>query len=245
MTKEDENIIFEGRSKVLTAGSEEGTYIMTFKDTIESSTTGKKGEIKNKGKYNNLISEFIMMHLAEIGIPNHLIRRINETSQLIQKTEIIPIKFIIRNHASGAMVEKLKIPEGTTLPRSVIEYVYKNSDLNFPQVSEEYITAFGWAKPDELDEIFAILLRMNDFLCGLFLGIGVRMIDGAFEFGKLTVDGKTSIVLADEISPDTLRLWDIKTNNHLDKDRFRHNLESPEEGYYEIAKRFGLISKRG
>ncbi|OPZ75957.1 MAG: Phosphoribosylaminoimidazole-succinocarboxamide synthase [Alphaproteobacteria bacterium ADurb.Bin438] len=243
MISNKNSLIFDGRSKSLYESDDKDTYVLSFKDSVESSSCGKKGEIKNKGKFNNYISEFLMMHLSEIGIPNHLIKRIDGTNQLVQKTEVFPLKFIIRNHASGLMVEKLKIPEGTILPRSIIEYVYKNKGLNFPQVSEEHITAFSWAKTRELDEIVSMLLRINDFLTGLFLGIGIRMIDCSLEFGKLKIGDETSIILVDELSPDNIRLIDIKSNNRLDKDRFRLNLENQEIGYYEVAKRLGLNVK--
>ena len=144
--------------------------------------------------------------------------------QLIREVEIIPLEVVVRNVAAGSLAKRLGIEEGTQLPRSIIEFYYKNDKLGDPMVSEEHITAFGWATPQEIDDIMALTLRINDFLSGLFLGVGIKLVDFKVEFGRLFEDDMMRIVLADEISPDCCRLWDIKTNEKLDKDRFRQDL---------------------
>ena len=143
------------------------------------------------------------------------------------------------------MAKRLGIDEGTTLPRSIVEYYYKSDDLDDPMVSEEHITAFGWATPQELDDIMSMALRINDFLGGLFLGVGIRLVDFKIEFGRLWSDDEMRVVLADEITPDSCRLWDLQTNECMDKDRFRRDLGKIEEAYQEVARRLGILPEAG
>ena len=174
---------------------------------------------------NNRISEYLMLRLAEIGIPTHFVRRLNMREQLVRQVEIIPIEVVVRNVVAGSLATRFGLAEGTPLPRSIVEYYYKNDKLGDPMVSEEHITGFGWATTHDLDEIMQMSLRINDFLLGLFLGIGIKLVDFKLEFGRLYNEhDEMRIVLADEISPDNCRLWDIKTNEKLDKDRFRRDL---------------------
>jgi phosphoribosylaminoimidazole-succinocarboxamide synthase len=161
--------------------------------------------------------------------------------QLIKEVEIIPLEVVVRNVAAGSLSTRLGIPEGQPLPRSIIEYYYKNDQLHDPWVSEEHITAFGWASPQDLDDIVNLTIRINDFLSGLFLGVGIKLIDFKLEFGRLWENDFMRIVLADEISPDSCRLWDIQTNEKLDKDRFRRDLGGVTEAYSEVAKRLGIL----
>ena len=233
--------IYEGKAKVLFEGPEPGTLVQHFKDEASAFNNTKRGVITGKGVLNNRISEFLMLKLAEIGIPTHLVRRLNMREQLVREVEIIPIAVVVRNVAAGSLSTRLGIREGTVLPRSIVEYHFKNEELGDPLVSEEHITAFGWASTRDLDEIVQIALRVNDFLTGLFLGINIRLVDFKLEFGRLYSDDDVRIVIADEISPDNCRLWDVTTNEKLDKDRFRRDLGGVVEAYSEVAKRLGIM----
>lgn len=204
--------IYEGKAKVLFEGPEPGTLVQYFKDDATAFNNQKKGVITGKGVLNNRISEYLMTQLGEIGIPTHFVRRLNMREQLVREVEIVPIEVVIRNVVAGSLAKRFGMAEGTALPRSIVEFCYKSDELNDPLVSEEHITAFGWAAPQDLDEIMAMSLRINDFLTGLFLGIGLKLIDFKLEFGRLWENEQMRIVLADEISPDSCRLWDIKTN---------------------------------
>ncbi len=237
--------IYEGKAKVLFEGPEPGTLVQYFKDDASAFNNSKTGTIVGKGVLNNRISEFLMLKLAEIGIPTHFVRRLNMREQLVREVEIIPIKFVVRNVAAGSICKRFNLPEGQSLPRSIIEYYYKNDELGGPMVSEEHITAFGWATPQELDEIMHMSLRINDFLTGLFISVGIRLVDYRLEFGRLWQNDEMRLVLADEISPDNCRLWDSQTNEKMDKDRFSGDLGAVEEGYQEVARRLGILIERG
>jgi phosphoribosylaminoimidazole-succinocarboxamide synthase len=233
--------IYEGKAKVLFEGPEPGTLVQHFKDDATAFNNQKKGTITGKGVINNRISEYIMTKLHEIGVPTHFVRRLNMREQLIRQVEIIPIEVVVRNIAAGSLSKKLGIPEGTQLPRAIVEFYYKKDELNDPMVSDEHITAFGWAAPQELEEIVMMALRVNDYLLGLFLGMGLRLVDFKLEFGRIWDGDDMRIILADEISPDNCRLWDVKTNEKLDKDRFRQDLGKIEEAYQEVARRMGIL----
>jgi len=237
--------IYEGKAKVLFEGPEPGTLVQYFKDDASAFNNQKKGVITGKGVLNNRISEYLMSRLSEIGVPTHFVRRLNMREQLVREVEIIPIELVVRNVAAGSLSQRFGIPEGTPLPRSIIEYYYKSDELHDPMVSEEHITAFGWAAPQDLDDMVALSLRVNDYLSGLFLGIGLRLVDFKLEFGRLWENEEMRIVLADEISPDNCRLWDVKTNEKLDKDRFRQDLGRVEEAYQEVARRLGILPEGG
>lgn len=237
--------IYEGKAKVLFEGPEPGTLVQYFKDDATAFNNQKKGTITGKGVINNRISEYLMTRLGDIGIPTHFIRRLNMREQLIRRVEIIPLEVIVRNVAAGTLSKRFDMPEGAPLPRSIVEYCYKSDELNDPLVSEEHITAFGWATPQDLDEIMAMALRINDFLTGLFYGIGLRLIDFKLEFGRVWDDEQMRILLADEISPDSCRLWDVKTDEKMDKDRFRRDLGGVEEAYQEVARRLGIMPESG
>jgi len=237
--------LYEGKAKILFEGPEPGTLVQYFKDDATAFNAQKKGVITGKGVLNNRISEYIMTRLNEIGVPTHFVRRLNMREQLIREVEIIPIELVVRNVAAGSLSTRLGIAEGTQLPRSIIEYYYKNDALGDPMVAEEHITAFGWAAVQDLDDMTSLALRINDFLTGLFLGVGIRLIDFKLEFGRLWENEEMRIILADEISPDSARLWDIKTNEKLDKDRFRRDLGKVEEAYQEVARRLGILPEAG
>ncbi len=237
--------IYEGKAKVLFEGPEPGTVVQYFKDDATAFNNQKKGTITGKGVINNRISEYLMTRLGDIGIPTHFVRRLNMREQLVREVEIVPVEVVIRNIVAGSMAKRFGMEEGTELPRSIVEFCYKSDELNDPLITEEHITAFGWAAPQELDEIVAMSLRINDFLCGLFLGIGLKLVDFKLEFGRLWENEQVRIVLADEISPDSCRLWDVKTNEKLDKDRFRRDLGGVEEAYQEVARRLGILPESG
>jgi phosphoribosylaminoimidazole-succinocarboxamide synthase len=233
--------VYEGKAKILYEGPEPGTLIVHFKDDATANNAQKKAVIDGKGVLNNRISEHIFTRLNDIGVPTHFMRRMNMREQLVREVEIIPLEVVVRNVAAGSLSKRLGIEEGTALPRSIIEFYYKKDELGDPMVSEEHITAFNWASTQEIDDIMHLAIRINDFLTGLFLGIGIKLIDFKVEFGRLYENDMVRIVLADEISPDNCRLWDIKTNEKLDKDRFRRDLGGLVEAYQDVARRLGLI----
>ncbi len=237
--------IYEGKAKVLFEGPQPGTLVQYFKDDVSAFNNKKTGVITGKGVLNNRISEYLMVRLAEIGIPTHFVRRLNMREQLVREVEIIPIEIMARNVAAGSIAKRLGLEEGTNLPRPIVEFYLKNDELGDPMVSEEHITAFGWAGTQDLDDMVQLTLRVNDFLSGLFLGVGLKLIDFTLEFGRLWEDDEMRIVLADEISPDSCRLWDIKTNERLDKDRFRRDMGKVEEAYQEVARRLGVLPEAG
>jgi phosphoribosylaminoimidazole-succinocarboxamide synthase len=237
--------IYEGKAKVLFEGPEPGTLVQYFKDDASAFNNQKKGTITGKGVLNNRISEYLMTKLGEIGVPTHFVRRLNMREQLVREVEIIPLQVVIRNVVAGSLSKRFGMPEGTQLPRSIVEYYYKSDELGDPMVSEEHITAFGWATPQDIDEILAMSLRINDFLLGLFLGVGLRLVDFKLEYGRLYENEEMRLVLADEISPDNCRLWDTKTGEKLDKDRFRRDLGNVEEAYQEVARRLGIFPEGG
>jgi len=233
--------IYEGKAKILYEGPEPGTIIQYFKDDATAFNAQKKGTISGKGVLNNRISEHIFTLLGQIGVPTHFIRRLNMREQLVRQVEIVPIEVVVRNVAAGSLSKKLGIEEGTQLPRTLIEYCYKDDALGDPLVSEEHIACFGWASQDEMHDIADMAIRINDFMCGLFAGIGIRLIDFKLEFGRLWDGEYSRIILADEISPDGCRLWDMATGEKLDKDRFRRDLGGEVEAYQEVARRLGLM----
>ncbi|MEQ9815646.1 MAG: phosphoribosylaminoimidazolesuccinocarboxamide synthase [Azospirillaceae bacterium] len=234
--------IYEGKAKILYEGPEPGTLVQYFKDDATAFNAQKRGVISGKGVLNNRISEFVMSRLTEIGVPNHFVRRLSMREQLIREVEIIPVEVVVRNIAAGSISKRLGIEEGAALPRSIVEYYYKNDELGDPLVSEEHITAFNWAAPQDLDDMMALALRVNDFLTGLFLGIGLRLVDFKVEFGRIYNEhGEMRIILADEISPDSCRLWDVHSGEKMDKDRFRQDLGNVEEAYREVARRLGIL----
>ena len=238
--------IYEGKAKVLFEGPEPGTIVQYFKDDATAFNNQKKGTITGKGVLNNRISEFLMLRLGEMGVPTHFVRRLNMREQLVREVEIIPVEIIVRNVAAGTFSKRFGMEEGTALPRSIIEYCYKSDELGDPLIAEEHVTAFGWATPQDLDEIMALSLRINDYLSGLFMGIGLKLVDFKLEFGRLwDNDQQMRIVLADEISPDSMRLWDVKTNEKMDKDRFRRDLGNVAEAYQEVARRLGILPESG
>ena len=233
--------LYEGKAKVIFEGPEPGTVVQYFKDDATAFNNKKRGTISGKGVLNNRISEHLMTRLNGAGIPTHFVRRLNMREQLVKQVEIIPVEVVVRNVAAGSLSKRLDIAEGTQLPRSIVEYYFKSDPLDDPMVSEEHITCFGWASPHELDDMFSLALRTNDFLTGLFSAVGIRLIDFKLEFGRLYEGDEVRIIVADEISPDSCRLWDATTSEKMDKDRFRRDLGKVGEGYQEVARRLGVL----
>jgi phosphoribosylaminoimidazole-succinocarboxamide synthase len=224
-------MVYEGKAKILYEGPEPGTLIQYFKDDATAFNAQKKDVIDGKGVLNNRISEHIMTALTGIGVPNHFIRRVNMREQLIRACEIVPLEVIVRNVAAGSLSKRLGIEEGTPLPRPIIEFCYKDDALGDPLVTEEHIIAFNWASQQDIDDIIALALRVNDFLSGLFTGVGIKLVDFKIECGRVFEGDFQRIIAADEISPDSCRLWDIKTGEKLDKDVFRRDLGSLSDAY--------------
>jgi phosphoribosylaminoimidazole-succinocarboxamide synthase len=233
--------IYEGKAKILYEGPEPGTLIQYFKDDATAFNATKKAVLEGKGVINNRISEYVMTRLNTIGVHNHFIRRLNLREQLIKEVEIIPLEVVCRNIAAGSISTRLGLPEGQPLPRSIIEFYFKDDKLGDPLVTEEHITAFNWASTQEIDDMLAMTLRVNDFLSGLFSGVGITLVDFKIEFGRVWEGEFGRVILADEISPDSCRLWDLQTNEKLDKDRFRRDLGGVVEAYSEVARRLGIM----
>ena len=235
--------IYEGKAKILYEGPEPGTIIQYFKDDATAFNAEKKDVIEGKGVLNNRLSEYFMSGLNNIGVPTHFIRRVNMREQLVRRCEIIPLEVVVRNYAAGSISKRLGIDEGTQLPRPIVEYYYKDDNLGDPIISEEHIAAFNWASSQELDEIVGLALRVNDFLSGVLFSVGIKLVDFKIEFGRYFENEYQSLLLADEISPDSCRLWDIKSGKKLDKDVFRRDLGSLTDAYTEVADRLGLLPK--
>ena len=238
--------LYEGKAKILYETSDKDLLIQHFKDDATAFNNLKKASVEGKGVLNNRISEHILLSLNSCGIKTHLVKRINMREQLIKRAEILPIEFIVRNIATGSLTKRLGIPEGTVLNKPLLEYCYKNDELSDPIIGKEHIYNFGWATEMELNKIDKMSLRINDILQGMFRAIGIKLVDFKVEFGKVwnkNNDDK-EIVLADEISPDTCRLWDSITDKKLDKDRFRKDLGDLIPAYTEVARRLGILHEQ-
>ena len=236
--------LYEGKAKIIYATSDKNLVIQYFKDDATAFNNQKKSTIEGKGVLNNRISEHILSNLNQIGIKNHLVKRLNMREQLVKLVDIIPIEFIVRNIATGSLTKRIGIEDGTVLEYPLIEYCLKDDKLGDPNISREHILAFNWLNAIQLDLIDENLKRLNDFLLGLFRGVGIKLVDFKVEFGFTHESGKNKIILADEISPDTCRLWDSITDKKLDKDRFRKDLGDLIPAYTEVAKRLGILHEQ-
>ena len=234
-------LVYEGKAKILYEGPEPGTLVQYFKDDATAFNAQKKDVIEGKGVLNNRMSEFFMNGLAAVGVPTHFIRRLNMREQLIRSVEIIPLEVVVRNVAAGSLSKRLGIAEGEPLPRPIVEFYLKDDKLGDPFVSEEHILAFGWAQQQDLDDMVSLALRVNDFLSGCMMAVGIKLVDFKIEIGRIWQDDFMRLILADEISPDSCRLWDIETGKKLDKDVFRQDLGSLSDAYTEVARRLGVI----
>ena len=237
------NKLYEGKAKIIYETKDKDLVIQHFKDDATAFNNLKKAKVEGKGVLNNRISEYILTNLSQCGIKNHLIKRLNMREQLIRRAEIFPIEFIVRNIATGSLTKRLNIPEGTILEKPLLEYCYKKDELEDPLISKEHIYSFGWATEKEIKLIVTMTLRINDLLTGVFRGIGIKLVDFKIEYGKSWNNDlkEKEIILVDEISPDTCRLWDIKTEKKLDKDRFRKDLGNVIQAYQEVARRLGIM----
>ena len=233
--------LYEGKAKILYETKETGLAIQHFKDDATAFNNQKKANVEGKGVLNNRISEHILQNLNQAGIKTHLVKRLNMREQLVKLVEIIPIEVIIRNIATGSLTKRLGIADGTVLEKPLLEFSYKNDELGDPLVAKEHILAFNWATKDELEIIEEMTFRINDFMSGMFRGIGIKLVDFKLEFGRIWNNDQKEIILADEISPDTCRLWDIKSEKKLDKDRFRKDLGNIIQAYQEVARRLGIV----
>ena len=236
--------IYEGKAKILYKGTEKNTAIQYFKDHATAFNNLKKSTIEGKGIFNNKISEHIFIKLNQIGIKTHFIKSLNEREQLIHMVEIIPLEFIVRNIATGSLTKRLGIADGTVLSKPLLEYSYKNDELGDPLVAREHIAEFNWASSTELDLINNHCLKINNFMQTMFKNVGIKLVDFKLEFGRINIDGKKEILLADEISPDTCRLWDVVSEKKLDKDRFRKDLGNLIQAYQEVAERLGITIQK-
>ncbi|MBV1902749.1 MAG: phosphoribosylaminoimidazolesuccinocarboxamide synthase [Marinosulfonomonas sp.] len=233
--------IYEGKAKILYEGPEPGTIVQYFKDDATAFNAEKKATIDGKGALNNRLSEFFMKGLAGIGVPTHFIKRLNMREQLVRQVEIIPLEVIVRNVAAGSMAKRLGMEEGAQLPRPIVEFSYKDDSLGDPLVPEEYVIAFGWANQQDMEDIVSMALRVNDFLSGVFFGVGIKLVDFKIEIGRVWDNDFMRLIVADEISPDSCRLWDIETGRKLDKDVFRRDLGDLADAYTEVARRLGVL----
>jgi phosphoribosylaminoimidazole-succinocarboxamide synthase len=235
--------LYEGKAKIIYETNENGLVIQHFKDDATAFNALKKAKIEGKGVLNNRISEHLLNSLNQCGIQTHLIKRLNMREQLIKEAKVLPIEFVVRNIATGSLTKRLGISEGTVLEGPLLEYYLKNDELEDPLISKEHIYSFEWATEKEIKAIDKVSLRINDILQGIFRGVGIKLVDFKIEYGRVWSNDKevNEIILADEISPDTCRLWDIKTDKKLDKDRFRKDLGNLIEAYQEVARRLGIM----
>ena len=235
--------IYEGKAKVIYTTEKANQVIQHFKDDATAFNAKKRQIIEGKGVLNNFLSEFFMEKLNNLGIQTHFIKRLNMREQLIERCDIIPLEVVVRNIAAGSLSKRLGITEGQKLPRPIVEFYLKNDELNDPLVTESQIVTFDWASEAELGEIFELALRTNDFLCGLLAGVNLTLVDFKIEIGRSLKYSGEKLLIADEISPDTCRLWDTKTKERLDKDVFRLEEGNLSEAYTEVANRFDLLPK--
>ncbi|MEM7614745.1 MAG: phosphoribosylaminoimidazolesuccinocarboxamide synthase [Pseudomonadota bacterium] len=238
-------MIYEGKAKILYEGPEPDTLIQYFKDDATAFNAEKRDVIEGKGVLNNRLSEHFMTGLNAIGVPTHFIKRLNMREQLVRMVEIIPLEVVVRNVAAGSLSKRLGIDEGTALPRPIIEFYFKDDALGDPLVTEEHIIAFNWAAQQDIDDMIALALRVNDFMTGLMYGVGIRLVDFKIEIGRIFDGDFQRLIVADEISPDSCRLWDIESGQKLDKDVFRRDLGDLADAYTEVARRLGVMPRNG
>ncbi len=226
--------VYEGKAKKVFRTDDEALFIVDYKDDATAFNGLKKGTIAGKGAVNNRMTNSMMQLLEQHGIPTHFVKELSERETLVKRVKIVPIEVIVRNVAAGSLAKRLGLAEGTRLKSTVLEYCYKNDELGDPMINDYHIFAMGLATKEELNKIAAYSFKINEIMVAFFKEIGVDLIDFKLEYG-VTNDG--TLVLADEISPDTCRFWDVKTGEKLDKDRFRRDLGGVEEAYQEMMKR--------
>lgn len=227
-------MLYEGKAKKIFKSENENQVYIYYKDDATAFNGVKKAQISNKGVLNNKITEILFQKLTDKGINTHFIKRIDERTQLCEKVDIIPLEFIVRNYIAGSMAKRLQIKEGTKAPNTIFEICLKDDELGDPLINDHHAVALEIASYEELHFMYKTANKINEILGETFIEEGILLVDFKIEFGK---NAKGEILLADEISPDTCRLWDSKTLEKLDKDRFRRDLGSIEEAYIEILKR--------
>lgn len=230
-------MLYEGKAKKVYSTDVEDVYIVDYKDDATAFNGEKKGTITGKGVINNRMTNYLFQKLEEVGVPTHFVEELSDRETAVKKVEIVPLEVIVRNTAAGSFSKKLGIEEGKKLLCPTLEFSYKDDALGDPMINDYYAIAIGAATREEIDRITELVFKINDFLIKFFAECGIELIDFKVEFGRY----KDQIILADEISPDTCRFWDIKTREKLDKDRFRRDLGGVEDAYNEVAKRIGLI----
>lgn len=228
--------LYEGKAKKVFATDDKDFCIVDYKDDATAFNGLKKGTITGKGVVNNKMSNYLFQLLESKGIPTHFVKQLSDRETLVKKVEIVPLEVIVRNKAAGSLAKRLGMPEGTPMKCPVLEFCYKSDELGDPMVNEYHILAAEFATKEELDKISEMSLKVNKILCEFFLSVNIELIDFKLEFGRY----HDEIILADEISPDTCRFWDVNTHEKLDKDRFRRDLGGVEEAYQEVMKRIGL-----
>ncbi|MDR1580072.1 MAG: phosphoribosylaminoimidazolesuccinocarboxamide synthase [Synergistaceae bacterium] len=236
----EKSLLYEGKAKKLYSTDDQNTVLIEYKDSFTAFNGEKRAEMSGKGRLNNLISSAIFDYLAKNGVPVHFIERVDEVRQLAARVKIFPLEVVVRNITTGSIVKRLGIAEGTKLPRPLLEFYYKDDALGDPLVTEDHALLFGWATEADLKTIKEITFRVNDFLKSLFDSIEIVLVDFKLEFGR---DSGGKLLLADEISPDTCRFWDVLTGDRLDKDRFRKNLGNVLDAYEEIWRRLSRTGK--
>ncbi len=240
-----QKLIYRGKTKSLYESQSANAAILRFRDDVSAFGGTKKAVFEGKGVLNNRLSEHFMTSLRQIGLPTHFLKRLNMRDQLVVFAEMIPIKLAVRNCAAGSMAARLGIENGMPLPHPIVEFALKDEKLGYPAISEDHAIAFGWASQHELEDMAAIALRANDFLTGMMIGTGMRLVDVVFEFGRVWDSEFSHVVIADEITPDVCRLWDFKSGRKLDKDLFRNGEGDLIDGYSEVALRLGVLPKTG
>ncbi|MDR3165734.1 MAG: phosphoribosylaminoimidazolesuccinocarboxamide synthase [Synergistaceae bacterium] len=234
------SLIYEGKAKRLYSTDDPNTVLIEYKDSFTAFNGEKRAEMSGKGRLNNLISSAIFDYLAKNGVPVHFIERVDEVRQLAARVKIFPLEVVVRNITTGSIVKRLGVAEGMKLPRSLMEFYYKDDALKDPLITEDHALLFGWAAEADLKTIKEITLRVNDLLKDFFESIDIMLVDFKLEFGR---DNDGNLLLADEISPDTCRFWDVLTGDRLDKDRFRKNLGNVLDAYEEIWRRISRMGK--
>jgi phosphoribosylaminoimidazole-succinocarboxamide synthase len=237
--------LYEGSEKILLEGPEPSSLVMHFKDSVTAFNNQKQGTIVGKGVLNNRISGFLMSRLNDMGIPTHFIKNINMREQLIQEAQVFPIRVIVRNLSAGEIVGSFGIEEGSVFPQPLIEFRIKSDELKDPVASRDHLDYLCGVSVEEQETIRRIVLRANDLISGIFFGVGMRLIDVEFELGRVFDEelGSLELIIVDEISPDTCRLWDLSSGEKLDRDRFRDNLGQVEQAYQEVARRLGVLAE--
>ncbi|MBF0153213.1 MAG: phosphoribosylaminoimidazolesuccinocarboxamide synthase [Magnetococcales bacterium] len=234
--------LYEGKAKVLFATDDPYQVIQYFKDDATAFNGEKRGTIADKGAVNNMVSSRLFSILGAVGIPTHFIKQLSPRDQLVQRVEIVPVEVVVRNRAAGSLAKRLGREEGEVLARPVVEFYLKSDALGDPLITLDHIEVFGWAEDEEVESIIEMSHRINDALLAYFASINIHLVDYKLEFGRPS-SGHHPLLLADEISPDTCRLWDMSTGKKLDKDRFRRDLGGVEEAYQEVARRMGLTDQ--